>query len=249
MKRVAPVLLALALPVLCGFTGNKGAESEFYVGAGIGQIATPFDLDRYSEFGGTWRLKFRNFPYDDLAGWVQLGGSWSTYPTGGNLGNQIVTINVMGGTNKNFGTFGAGFVLSGDVTGFGPMLLLPSFRVRLGEHDKVQFGFGMLDEAPYWTAGGLLHFEGIFAVPFEKVWAPRLKIGGRLNAYGAGERFPLELYGGAEARLGKHVRIGLEASIGDGGVSGGEPSFTAALKIGGAVGPGTKSTERPRPAG
>jgi hypothetical protein len=246
MRRALPLLFAALL--LTGFTGDKGAESEVYVGGGIGRISTPFDADNYGEIGGTWRHKFRNFPYDDLAGWFQIGASWSTYPTGGNLGNQLLTIQLMGGTVKNYGEFGAGFVLTGDLTGVGPMLLLPSFRLRLGDHDKAQFGFGMFDEAPYWSGGGLLHFEGIFAVPFEKIWAPRLKIGGRMNAYGAGERFPLELYGGAEAHLGRHVRLGIEGSLGDGGVPGGEPSFTAAVKVGGAFGKGTKSGVRPTPA-
>lgn len=234
--------------MLCGFTGDKGAESVFYAGAGLGRVNTATDADNYGEVGGSWALKFRNFPYDDLSGWMQLGASWTTYPQGGNVGNQIVTIQVMGGILKNFGYFGGGFVLSGDVTGVGPIWMLPSIRLRLGPHDKVQFGFGMLDEAPYWTSGGLLHFEGIFTVPFEKIWAPKLIIGGRLNPYAASDRFPLELYGGAEVRLGRHVRVGILASVGDGGFVGGEPSFAGSVRIGGAVGPGTKSGVQPAPA-
>ena len=249
LLRLRKLLLVLPLALaLSGFTGNVGPESEFYAGVGIGKINTPFDSDPYSEIGGTWRLKFRHFPYDDLAAWVQFGASGASYPEGGNFGNRIWTIQYMGGIRKNFGEFGAGFVLSGDETGFGPLLVLPSIRLRLGEHDRVQFGFGMLDEAPYWTTGGIMHFEGIFAVPFEKIWAPRLKIGGRLNLYAPGERFPLELFGGAEIRFGRHVRLGIEASLGDGGVAGGEPSFTASVKLGGAVGPGTRSDRQPEPA-
>ncbi len=246
MRRLAIALLLCVS--LSGFTGNVGPESEFYVGAGIGRVNTAFDSDNYGEIAGTWRLKFRHFPYDDLAGWIQFGGGWTTYPTGGNFGNQIWTIQYMGGVVKDFGEFGAGFVLTGDSTGIGPLLVLPSFRLRLGPHDRVQFGFGVLDEAPYWSTGGVMHFEAIVTVPFEKVWAPRLKGGARLNLYAPAERFPLELFGGVEARIGRHLRLAVEASIGDGGVPGGEPSFTAAAKIGGAVGPGTRSTERPQPA-
>lgn len=244
--RFAALLLTLPL-LLSGFTGNVGPESEFYVGLGIGQVKTDLDNDRYGEVGGTWRLKFRHFPYDDTAPWVQFGMSWSTYPTGGNLGNQVWAFQYMGGFVKNWGEFGAGFVLVGDSTGTGPFFLTPSFRLRLGPQDRFQFGFGVMDEAPYWSTGGVLHFEAIVTVPFEKIWAPKLKIGGRLNLYAPFERTPLELFGGVEARLGRHLRVGVEASLGDGGSAGSEPSFTVALKLGGAVGPGTKSDRKPEP--
>jgi len=245
LRAVAFIPLALALS---GFTGYVGPESEFYAGVGIGRVNTAFDSDSYGEVGGTWRYKFKHFPYDDLAAWVQFGGSWTTYPQGGNFGNQVWTLQYMGGIRKNFGELGGGFVLTGDSTGIGPLLVLPSFRLRLGPHDRIQFGFGMLDEAPYWATGGVMHFEGIFTVPFEKIWSPRLKIGIRLNLYAPAERFPLELFGGAEARLGRHVRVAVEGSVGDGGIPGGEPSFTVSAKVGGAVGPGTRSDRYPEPA-
>ena len=246
MIRKAVLLLALPL-LLSGFTGNVGPESEFYVGVGIGQIKTEMDNDRYGEIGGTWRYKFRHHPYDHTAPWVQFGLSWSTYPEGGMLGNQIWAIQYMGGFVKTYVEFGAGFVLTGDQTGIGPMFPLPSFRLRLGPHDKIQFGVGVMDEAPYWSSGGVLHFEAIVTAPFEKVWAPKLKIGGRMNLYAPFERTPIELFGGVEARLGRHVRVAIEGSLGDGGTFGGEPSFTLVAKVGGAVGPGTKSDRRPQP--
>lgn len=239
--------MLILVPLLVGFTGNKGAESIVHVGAGIGEVRTLTDVDPFGEVGGDFAFKFRNFPYDDLSAWVQVGGSWMTFPSGGSLGNQVVTIQAMGGVLKNFGYFGAGFILSGDVTGIGPVWMLPSFKLRVGEHDKVQFGLGMFDQAPYWTSGGVLHFEGIFTVPFEKIWAPKLKIGGRLNPYEAGLRVPIELYGGVEARLGRHIRVGVDASIGDGGF-GNPPSFAVALRVGAAVGKGTRTDIKPAPA-
>jgi len=122
MKRLWRPLLLLPLALmLSGFTGNVGPESEFYAGVGIGRVNTTLDSDNYAEAGGTIRYKFRHFPYDDIAAWVQFGASWTTYPTGGNFGNQIWTIQYMGGIVKNFGEFGGGFVLSGDQTGVGPL--------------------------------------------------------------------------------------------------------------------------------
>jgi len=253
LRRVLPVLALL--PFLYGFTGNVGAESEFYAGVGFGKIDTSFDSDRYGEVGGVFRYKFRNFPYDDLAGWLQFGASWTTYPTGGNYGNQIVTLQYMGGVRKNFGEFGAGFVLSGDTTGSGPLLIFPSFRMLLGEDDKVMFGFGVMDEAPFFAIANAMHLEGIFAIPWGKVWAPRVKVGARLNLYVPGERFPLEFFTGVEVRIKRHIRIMVDASLGDGGAvsQGGtdptaSPSFSVAFRVGGAVGPGVVSDRKPTPA-
>ena len=218
----------------------------FHTGVGIGTVRTLADVDNFGEFGADFAFKFRNFPYDDLSGWMQVGASFMTFPEGGALGNQVVTMQVIGGVLKNFGYFGVGFVLSGDTTGIGPMWMLPSVKMRIGPSNKVQFGVGVLDEAPYWTTGGVLHFEGIFTVPFEKIWAPKLKIGGRMNPYDP-QRVPLELCGGVEARLGRHVRIGVDGSVGDGGF-GNPPSFTVSARIGGAVGRGTKTDVKPAPA-
>jgi hypothetical protein len=234
-------------PSLSGFTGHVGQEAVANVGVGIGRIGSPFDTDAMGEIGGHFRFKFRNFPYDDRAGWLQVGASWNTYPTGGDFGNQLLTIQYMGGIVENWGEIGGGFALFGDLTSVGAMLVLPCLRIRVGEPDRVQFGFGMVDEAPYWTRGGLIHWEGIFAIPWEKIWAPRARIGARLNPYAALERFPLELFGGVEFRLGRHVRVGVDGSLGDGG-SGLPPSFTAALNVGMAVGKGTKTDVEPKPA-
>ncbi len=218
-----------------------------HAGVGIGTIQSPDDRDNYGEFGGDFAFKFRNFPYDDLSGWMQVGLSYMTFPEGGALGNQVVTIQAIGGVLKNWGYVGVGFVVLGDVTGVGPIGMLPSFKLRLGPHSKVQFGLGVLDEAPYWSRGGVLHFEGIFSLPFDKIWAPRVKVGGRLNPYDAGQRVPLEFVAGVEARLGRHLRIGIDASLGDGGL-GNPPSFTVAARVGVAIGKGTKSDVAPEPA-
>jgi len=243
------LVLVLTSWSLVGFTGNVGPEAEFYTGVGIAQINSEADSDNLGEIGTTARFKFRNFPYHDLAGWVQVGASWTTYPNGGNFGNQIVCLQYMGGVVRHWGEVGGGFVLFGDTTQVGPMLVAPSFRLRLGPQDLVQFGMGALDEAPYWTGGSVLHWEAIFALPPRKIWSSRLKIGHRLNPYEPGYRFPLEGYFGIEARLGRHIRLAIEASLGDGGEIGGPPSFSAAFKVGGAVGPGTRSDVKPRPAG
>ncbi|MEE2827719.1 MAG: hypothetical protein VX498_00905 [Myxococcota bacterium] len=251
-----PAALVLAAS-LSGFTGNVGSETEFYVGVGLGQVETSFDSDQYGEIGGVWRHKFRNFPYHDTAAWIQVGGSWTTYPTGGNFGNQIVTLQYMGGVRKNFGEFGGGFVLSGDTTGAGPLLILPSFHMLLGSEEKVQFGFGVLDEAPFFAIANALHMEGIFRIPTKKNWRPRLRAGMRLNLYAPGERFPMELFGGLELKIGRHFLVMLDGSIGDGGsvstggiepIRGGVPSFSAALRIGATAGPGVKSDRKPAPA-
>jgi len=248
-RSVAALAFVAAAPsLLCGFTGNVGAEAVAYAGVGIGTAQSIDDADSFGEVGGHFRYKFRNFPYDDLSGWLQVGASWTTYPSGGDLGNQLLTIQYLGGMRRNWGEVGGGLAIFGDVSGIGPMLVLPCIRIRVGEADRVQFGFGMVDEAPVWTSGGLMHWEGIFAVPFKKVWAPRLKIGARLNPYSPIERFPLELWGGVEARLGRHVRVAVDASLGDGGGTANPPSFTALLKVGMAAGPGTKSDRKPKPA-
>ncbi len=239
--------LLLLLPLLCGFTGNKGVESVSHAGVGIGTVRTVDDADNYGEVGADFAFKFRHFPYDDLSGWFQVGASYMTFPEGGALGNQIITIQAIGGVVKNWGTVGLGFVLVGDVTGIGPIGMLPSVKLRIGPPSKVQFGFGVFDEAPYWTRSGVMHFDGIFTVPFDKIWAPRLRIGGRLNPYDAGLRVPIELTGGVEARIGRHVRIGVDGSLGDGGF-GNPPSFTASVRVGVAVGKGTKSDVLPQPA-
>lgn len=257
-KRLALVLcLAMLAPLLSGFTGNVGQEAEFYVGVGIGQIDTQYDSDRYGEIGGVFRFKFRNFPYDDLAGWLQVGASWTTYPTGGNYGNQILSIQYMGGIKKNFGEFGGGFVLSGDTTGTGPLLVFPCFRMLLGKEDKVMFGFGVLDEIPLYAISNAMHMEGIFAIPSKVAVRPWVKVGTRLNLYVPRERFPLEFIAGLELRIKQRVKIMLDGSIGDGGsvtaggttaASGLTPSFSLALRLGGALGPGVTSERRPIPA-
>jgi hypothetical protein len=251
------LFLLLLAPALSGFTGNVGQEAEFYVGVGIGQIDTQYDSDRYGEIGGVFRFKFRNFPYDDLAGWLQVGASWTTYPTGGNYGNQILSIQYMGGVKKNFGEFGGGFILSGDTTGTGPLLVFPCFRMLLGKEDKAMFGFGVLDEVPLYAISNAMHMEGIFAIPVKGPVRPWVKVGTRLNLYVPRERFPLEFITGIEIRIKRQLKIMVDGSIGDGGsvsmggtepADGLSPSFSLALRIGGAVGPGVTSDRRPVPA-
>lgn len=251
------VALLFLAPCLSGFSGNVGAEAEFYAGVGLGQIETQFDSDRYGEIGGAFRYKFRNFPYDDMAGWLQVGASWTTYPTGGNYGNQIVSLQYMGGIRKNFGEFGAGFVLTGDTTGAGPLLIFPCFRMLLGKEETVMFGFGVLDEIPLYAISNAMHLEGIFAIPIKGPVKPWLKVGTRLNLYVPGERFPMEFFTGVEVRIKRHVRVMIDGSIGDGGsVSMGgvdpsgdaAPSFSVAFRLGGAVGPGVTSDRKPTPA-
>jgi len=258
LRRLGLVLSLLMLTsVLSGFTGNVGQEAEFYAGVGIGQVDTRFDSDRYGEIGGVFRFKFRNFPYDDLAAWIQVGASWTTYPTGGNYGNQILSIQYLGGIKKNFGEFGGGFVLSGDTTGTGPLLVFPCFRMLLGKEDKAMFGFGVLDEVPLYAISNAMHMEGIFAIPSTGALRPWVKLGTRLNLYVPGERFPLEFAAGLELRIKKQFKIMLDGSIGDGGAisTGGNqpagdlaPSFSLALRLGGALGDGVTSDRRPLPA-
>jgi hypothetical protein len=245
----ATLLLALSLPFLVGFTGDKGVEAEAYVGFGVGNVRTAIDDDPLGEIGGSFRFKFRNFPYDDKAGWLGVGVSWHTWPQGSQIGNQLLTILWEGGLVYEWGEFGGGFVVFGELTGVGPLFVLPSVRLRVGQHDRVQFSFGMADDAPFWTAGGLIHWEGIFAIPWDKVWAPRVKVGARVNPYPfvPGERVPIELVGGVEVRLGYHIRISIEAAVGDGGGQGLPPSFSTAVKVGAAIGKGTKSGIRPVP--
>lgn len=249
--------LVLCVPLLSGFTGNVGQEAEFYAGVGFGQIDTQYDSDRYGEVGGVFRFKFRNFPYDDLAGWLQFGASWTTYPTGGNYGNQIVSLQYMGGVKKNFGEFGGGFVLAGDTTGTGPLLVFPCFRMLLGKEETVMFGFGVLDEIPMYAISNAMHMEAIIAIPSKIALRPWVKVGTRLNLYVPRERFPLEFFSGIELRIKDHIKIMVDGSIGDGGSlsAGGTvpanemaPSFSVAIRLGGAVGPGVKSDKRPTPA-
>jgi hypothetical protein len=257
-RRFGLVLSVLLLaPILSGFTGNVGEEAEFYVGVGIGQIDTQYDSDRYGEVGGVFRFKFRNFPYHDLAGWMQVGASWTTYPTGGNYGNQILSIQYMGGVKRNFGEFGGGFVLSGDTTGTGPLLVFPCFRMLLGKEDKVMFGFGVLDEVPLYAISNAMHMEAIVAIPSKTAVRPWVRIGTRLNLYVPRERFPLEFMAGLELRIKQHFKIMVDGSVGDGGsiTANGttpsddlSPSFSFAIRLGGAIGPGVTSDERPIPA-
>jgi len=257
-RRFGLVLSVLLLaPILSGFTGNVGEEAEFYVGVGIGQVDTQYDSDRYGEIGGVFRFKFRNFPYHDLAGWMQVGASWTTYPTGGNYGNQILSIQYMGGIKRNFGEFGGGFVLSGDTTGAGPLLVFPCFRMLLGKEDKVMFGFGVLDEVPLYAISNAMHMEAIVAIPSKVAVRPWVRIGTRLNLYVPLERFPLEFVAGLELRVKKHFKIMVDGSVGDGGsvtangtAPAGDlaPSFSVALRLGGAIGPGVTSDKRPIPA-
>jgi hypothetical protein len=249
MRRLLPLcLVALSLPLLVGFTGDKGVEAETYVGFGIGNVRTAIDDDPFGEIGGSFRFKFRNFPYDDKAGWIGVAASWHTWPQGSQIGNQLLTILWEGGVVYDWGEFGGGIVVFGELTGVGQLFVLPSVRLRAGDHERVQFGFGMADDAPFWSAGGLMHWEGIFAIPWDKLWAPRVKIGVRVNPYPfvPDERVPIELFGGVEARIGRHVRVSVEGSLGDGGGPGLPPSFTAAVKIGAAVGKGTKSGIKPQ---
>ena len=248
-SRVLSILLLLPLSLLCsGFTGDVGPEMEAHTFIGISKIDTAFDSDTMGELGLQARYKFRNIPYDDLSVWVQVGFSWTTFPEGGDLGNQLVNLQWLGGIRRNWGESGGGFVMFGDTTDVGPMLLLPAFHLVVGEHDRVQFSMGALDEVPMLTGGGALHWEGIFAIPFDKVWAPRVKVGGRLNPYAGFERFPIEFYTGIEVRLGRHFRVGVDGAIGDGG-SGlmGPPSFAVSFRAGVAVGKGTRSDRKPTP--
>ncbi len=248
-NRLLALVLVLPLALACsGFTGDVGREMEAHVGVGIGKVETAFDSDAMGELAVQARYKFRNMPYDDLSIWVQMGFSWTTFPEGGELGNQLVSLQYLGGVLRNWGEIGGGFVLFGDTTDVGPMLLLPAFRLVVGEHDRVQFGMGAFDQVPFFSGGGPLHWEGIFTIPFDKVWAPRVKVGGRLNPYAAFERLPLEFYTGVVVHLGRHVRIGIDASLGDGGQGfQGPPSFGLSVRVGMAVGKGTKSDRKPQP--
>jgi|GEM_PF-1578919 len=247
-----PLLLAalLTLPLLCGFTGNVGQEFEATVGVGLGRVRTLNDNDALGEIGGDLRFKFRNFPYDDTAGWFGVGGSWTTYPTGGDFGNRLLTLAFSGGIIRSGGAvpveFGGGIVLFGDYTGFGPAFVLPTLRLRLGHHDRIQFDFGFVDEAPYWTGTNFMHVGVITAIPWNQTWAPRVRAGVRINPYSI-EHFPFEPYAGVEARLGRHFKIGVDAGIGDGGI-GNPPSFAGRVYVGTMVGKGTKIGVKPQPA-
>ena len=249
MSRLPHRLLVLALCAatvpLTGFTGNKGQELVGYVGAGIGRQRTAVDDDPYGEIGADVAFKFRHFPYSDLSGWMQYGASWDTYAQGGNFGNMHLTAQFMGGVLTEMVQVGGGFVIWGELTGTGPLAILPSVRVRLGRQDEAHFTVGMMDRAPYWSSGGLVHWEFNTPIPWRKIWAPRVKIGGRINIYAFGERVPIELFGGVEARIGRHVRIGIDATLGDGG--GGPPTFSGVARVGFAVGRGTKSDVLPQP--
>ena len=238
--------LLLAVLMLTGFRGNRGQELEATVGVGLGRVRTLADNDSLGEIGGNLRFKFRNFPYDDMAGWIGFGASWTTYPTGGDFGNRILTIVASGGFVRNWGEFGGGIVLFGDYTGFGPVFVLPSLRLRIGPVNRIQFDFGMIDEAPYWTGHNFLHIGAIATVPWDKLWAPRIRGGVRVNPY-AIDHFPFEPYLGVEARFGAHVRVGVDASVGDGG-QGNPPSFAGRFFIGTMVGKGSKTGEQPQPA-
>jgi hypothetical protein len=237
--------LLLAALMLCGFRGNVGQELEISAGAGLGRVITLNDNDALGEIGGNIRFKFRHFPYDDTAGWLGVGMSWTTYPTGGDFGNRILTIAVMGGVVRTWGEFGGGIVLFGDYTGFGPVFPLPSLRLRLGPESKLQFDFGMLDEAPFWTGMNFMHIGVITSIPWEKVWAPRVRGGVRINPYSI-EHFPFEPYVGVEARAGAHFKIGIDAGIGDGG-QGNPPSFSGRVYVGTMLGKGSKAGEKPLP--
>ena len=247
-----PLLLALlmAAPLLCGFTGNRGQELEATAGIGLGRVRTINDNDSLGEIGGELRFKFRHFPYDDTAGWLAVAASWTTYPTGGDFGNRILTIAMSGGIIRAGHNppveFGGGFVIFGDYTGFGPAFVLPTLRLRVGRHDEIRFDFGMVDEAPFWTGHNFIHVGVISAIPWRKVWAPRVRAGIRINPY-ALDHFPFEPYAGVEARLGAHFRVGIDASIGDGGM-GNPPSFAGRVYFGTMVGKGTKKGAPPEPA-
>ena len=247
-----PLLLAgsLVLPLLCGFTGNVGQEFEASMGIGLGRIRTLNDNDSLGEIGGNARFKFRHFPYDDTAGWVGVAGSWTTYPTGGDFGNRLLTIAVTGGIIRSGGRtpieFGGGVVIFGDYTGFGPAFVLPSIKLLIGHHDQIQFDFGMVDEAPYWTGGNLMHIGVISAIPWRRVWAPRVRGGVRINPYSP-DHFPFEPYAGVEARIGAHFKVGIDAGIGDGGI-GNPPSFAGRVFVGTMIGKGTKVGEKPQPS-
>ena len=68
-----------------------------------------------------------------------MGASWTTYPTGGDFGNRIITIALSGGFIRAGHNppveFGGGFVIFGDYTGFGPAFILPTLRLLVGRHD------------------------------------------------------------------------------------------------------------------
>lgn len=248
-NRLLSLLLVVPLSLMCtGFTGNIGPELEAYTFVGISKVETAFDSDAMGELGVQARFKFRNIPYDDLSIWVQVGVSGTTFPDGGNLGNQILNIQYLGGILRNWGEIGGGFVLFGDTTNIGPLLILPSFHLVVGQHDRVQFSMGAFDQVPLLTGAGLLHWEGIFTIPFDRIWAPRVKVGGRLNPYEGFDRLPVEFYTGVELHLGRHVRVGVDLSLGDGGSGfSGPPSFALSIRAGVAVGKGTKSTRKPKP--
>ncbi|MBJ93062.1 MAG: hypothetical protein CMP23_01160 [Rickettsiales bacterium] len=247
-NRLSALFALIPILLFCsGFTGNIGSEFEARTFLGISTISSFSDEDSLGELGLQARYKFRNVPYDDLSIWAQVGFSWTTFPEGGDLGNQLVSLQWLGGLKRNWGEIGGGFVMMGDTTDVGPMLLLPAFHLIIGRHDTVQFSMGALNEMPLFTGGAVLHWEGIFTVPFRKTWAPRLKLGGRLNPYAAFERFPIEFYTGIEAHLGRHFRVGLDLALGDGGDSSNPPSFALSFRLGLAVGKGTRSEQQPQP--
>lgn len=241
------VVLVLCFPLLLGFRGTKGPETEWGFGVGIGSVVTGSDRDNHGEIGVQVQHKFRNHPYDHRSGWLGLSASWLTYPAGGDLGNQMLTVGFMGGLVASWGELGGGLALFGDVTDVGLQIPLPIVRLVVGQPDRFVFRFGVLDDSPTWTTGGMMHWEGVLAVPFDKVWAPRLTFGARLDMYGSGfSRFPLELYLGVEPRIGRHVRIGVFGALGDG--AGGPPTFELAARVTFAAGEGVLSDERPQPA-
>ena len=134
----------------------------------------------------------------------------------------------------------------GELTGVGPLFILPSLRLRVGEHDRVQFGFGMADDIPFWTSGGFMHWEGIFAIP-------RTKCGPRDSDRRPAESYPqpgrtssIELYGESRHASDTTCRSPSRAPSGTGSAEL-PPSFTAAVRIGTAFGKGVRSGIRPQP--
>lgn len=246
--------LILCLPLLVGFTGNEGVEVEGQGGIGIGHYRAQELDEPFGELGGLLRYKFRHFPYSDMAGWLQLGLSWQSFPYDGSFGERPLSVAFLGGFVRDWGEWGAGVAIVGNTRDEGGQFAFPAFHLAIGRHDRVRFAAGMLDGGPIWTNGGFLHAEVIVAVPPGSPWAPHLKGGVRFNPYDFGRvavaglgtaRVPLELAGGVVFHLGKHLRVGGDAVLGDGG--GGAPSFQLAAYVGFAVGRGTKYSTRPEP--
>lgn len=244
--RLSLLVLAVTSPLLAGFNGGRGPETEALMGVGIGSVVTGPDRDNHGEVGVQLLQKFWHHPYDHRAPWLGISASWLTFPAGGDVGNQMLTVGFMGGVVTQWGEFGLGAALFGDLTDVGIQVPLPIVRVAAGVPGRFKVRFGVLDDAPTWTTGGMMHWDLVLSLPFDKVWAPQLTVGARMDMYGVPSgRFPLEVFLGIEPRLGRHVRIGLFGALGDG--MGGAPTFHASLRLGLQFGKGVTSDSRPLP--